>query len=222
MTWQLGRLEWKEALIATLEARLAAAPAPLPVAPDPAAEEFRRVTVTGRFTGAAGAHGFADAAYLTTRRPDGPGYRVVQPFETADGRTILVDRGYVPLDAKNEGGRAARPTPAPDGALTLTGALRWPQEADFFAGEGAGPADNVWLTRSVARLAPLWGAEPLLVVAETPTAPEGRWPDPMPVTVDLPNDHREYAITWGALAAVWAAMGALLVRREARRAAAAR
>ncbi len=47
-TWQVKRLAWKEALIATVTARLAAAPAPLPPpaewAPlDAATDEYRRV-----------------------------------------------------------------------------------------------------------------------------------------------------------------------------------
>ena len=218
MSWQLRRLEWKEALIATLEERLAAAPMPLPKLLDQDAHEFRRVAVTGRFTDAMGAHGFADAAYLTTIRPDGPGYRVIQPFETGDGRLLLVDRGYVPLALKNEDGRAALPTPHAEGPLTLTAALRWPQSADYFAGDDAGPGDNVWLARDVARLAPLWGAEAVLLVAESGTAP-GEWPRPLPVSVDLPNDHLEYAVTWGGLALVWLAMGAILLRREFRAAA---
>jgi surfeit locus 1 family protein len=217
MIWQIQRLAWKEDLIATLEARLSAPPMALPEAPDQAAQEFRRVTLRGHFSGAVGAHGFADAAYLTTERPWGPGYRVVQPFETAGGRTILVDRGFVPVAEKNVAARASRPVPAPAGDIALTGALRWPQAGDFFADASAGHADNVWLTRSVDRLAPLFGAEPVLVVAETSTA-AGAWPKPLPVTIDLPNDHLGYALTWGMLAAAWAGMSALLVRRERRRA----
>ncbi len=216
MVWQIQRLAWKEGLIATLEARLAAAPVPLPAAPDPARDEFLRVTVAGRFTGATGSHGFADAAHLTTIRPWGAGYRLIAPFRTAEGRLILVDRGFLPLAEKNEGGRAARPTPAPQGPVILTGALRWPQSADWFAAGGQGPADNVWLSRDLAALAPLWDAEPVLVVAETPTAVD-RWPVPRPLTVELPNDHLGYAVTWGGLAAVWALMGAALLRREWRR-----
>lgn len=216
MTWQIQRLAWKQDLIATLERRLAEAPAALPADPDPASWEFRRVTVAGRFLTEPGAHGFADAAYLTTIRPWGAGYRVVQPFLTDDGRRILIDRGFVPVERKNEDGRAALPTPVVEGPLSVTGALRWPQDADFFADASAGPADNVWLTRSVASLAPLWGTEPLLIVAETPTGPDD-WPVPQPVTVNLPNDHLEYAITWGSLAAIWLTMSALLARREMRR-----
>jgi surfeit locus 1 family protein len=213
MTWQIQRLGWKEDLIALLESRLAMPPldgAPAAFAPE---MEFRRVALSGRFTFAPGAHGFRDVARLTTIRPWGAGYRVIQPFEAEDGRLFLVDRGFVPVAEKNVDGAARRPTPAPEGALTLVASIRWPVDSDFFADEEAGPADNVWLTREVDRLAPLWGAEPVLLVAETDTS-VGDWPKPLPTTVDLPNDHLEYAITWGALAAIWATLGAVLVRRE--------
>ena len=216
MTWQIRRLAWKEALIATLEARLSAVPMALPEVFDQPEHEFRRVTVTGRFTGAQGTHGFVDAAFLTTIRPHGPGYRLVQPFETDTGRLLLVDRGYVPLADKNRQGRAEAPTPWPEGPLTLVAALRWPDAADYFSADSAGPADNVWLSRDVAVLAPLWGAEPVLLVAETPTG-DGRFPLPLPPGVNLPNDHLEYAVTWGGMALVWIVMGGLLVRREWRR-----
>lgn len=217
MVWQIQRLAWKESLIATLDARLAAPPMALPATLDQATQEFRRVALRGRFTGAVGTHGFADVAYLTTRRPWGPGYRVLQPFETIEGRTVLVDRGFVPIAQKNVAARASRPTPAPDGEIALSGTLRWPQDSDFFAEADAGPADNVWLTRAVPRLAPLFDAEPVVVVAETSTA-TGDWPVPLPVTIALPNDHLGYAITWGLLALVWGAMSALLIRRERHRA----
>lgn len=216
MVWQIQRLDWKEGLIATLEERLAAPPLALPETWRPDVQEFRRVTARGRFTGEPGTHGFRDAAHLTSLRPWGAGYRVIQPFETADGRLLLVDRGYVPLAEKNERATAVRPTPAPDGEIALEAVLRWPEGADFFADGAAGLRDNVWLTREAERLAPLWGAEPVLLVAATDTS-VGDWPLPRPPIVDLPNDHLSYAVTWGGLALVWAAMAAALVRRELRR-----
>jgi len=217
--WQVQRLAWKEALIADLGARLAGDPIALPERFDQEAQEFRRVRLTGRFTGEAGAHGFRDVAYLTTVRPWGAGYRVIQPFETTEGRIFLVDRGFVPVEAKNEGGAAARPTPYPEGELTIDGALRWPDDADGFNDLSAPPSDNVWLTREVPRIAPLFVAEPALVVAETPTAPPGaEFPVPLPVTVDLPNDHLQYAVTWFSMAAIWAGIAVVLVSRARRRA----
>ncbi|MCL5778796.1 SURF1 family protein [Limibaculum sp. FT325] len=209
--WQVQRLAWKEGLIATLEARLERAPAALPAAPGPE-DEFLRVAVTGRFDGEAGSHGFPDAPFLTTRARE-PGYRLIQPFRLADGRRIMVDRGFVPAALKNEGGFAVRPTPAPGGEMTLTGALRFPNET---ADPPFGARDNVWVARDLGAMARVFAADPVLVVSETSSAgPEG-WPQPMPLEVDLPNDHLGYAITWGSLALVWALMSAVWLRRELR------
>ncbi|MEM6972412.1 MAG: SURF1 family protein [Pseudomonadota bacterium] len=204
--WQTQRLAWKEGLIAELSARLAEAPIALPVAPDPEVFEFRRVVVTGRFTGETGEHGHVDAPLLATLEK-APGYRVIQPFEMVDGRRIMVTRGWVPLEAKNIDGRAVRPIPAPEDEVTVTGALRWPDDPQSPA---FGARDNVWIARDLAIYADLFDVEPLLVVAETATpGPETRSPVPTPLTVNLRNNHFGYAVTWGLLAFAWIIMSAI-------------
>lgn len=203
--WQVQRLAWKEGVIATLDERLAGAPGALPERFDPEAQEFSRVTIAGAFSGENGAHGFADAPLLTSLRPFGPGYRVIQPFVTTDGRRVMVDRGYVPVDEKNEDAAAARPTPAPDGEITITGALRWPDEGG--GGRPFGATDNVWTDRDLDVMAEIFGAEPVLIVAETSTAAGDGGPIPQPIeSINVPNNHLEYALTWAALALVWAVM----------------
>ena len=76
--WQVQRKAWKEDLIATLTARVAAAPEPLPAAKawpqlDQAADEYRRVRFNAEFDHGREALVFASAAGF---RPDvsGPGY----------------------------------------------------------------------------------------------------------------------------------------------------
>ncbi|MEM7497511.1 MAG: SURF1 family protein [Pseudomonadota bacterium] len=212
--WQLQRLDWKLGLIASLEERLVAEPVPLPAEPT-MEDEFLRVFVTGRFEAQPGRHGFTDAPFLTPRDKR-PGYRVLQPFTLEDGRRIMVSRGWVPVAAKNEGGRASLPTPAPAGAVTLTGALRFPDDPQSPA---FGPSDNVWIARDLDVMAELFGTEPVLLVSETATpGADGTAPQLQPLTVNLKNDHLGYAITWGMLAAVWAVMSGLLAFREWRRA----
>lgn len=209
--WQVQRLEWKQGVIATLEARLAGDPAPLPATFDPESQEFTRVTLTGRFDGETGAHGFTDAPLLTSERPYGPGYRIIQPFETVDGRRVMVDRGYQPVAEKNDRGAASKPTPAPAGEITITGALRWPDEGTGSKGYGA--SDNVWTARNLDEMARLFNAEPVLIVAETSTA-TGKWPVPIPIAaINVPNNHLNYAITWGLMALAWAIMTAWLIFR---------
>lgn len=211
--WQIQRLEWKEGVIATLDARLSGAPTALPREFDPATQEFTRVAIKGRFDGAPGAHGFVDAPLLTSLPPYGPGYRVIQPFELDDGRRVLVDRGYVPITEKNHAGAASRPTPAPEGKIGITGALRWPDEGR--EGPDFGADSNVWTDRDLDEMAALFGTEPVLIVAETSTA-VGDWPVPQPIeAINVSNNHLQYALTWGALALIWAAMTIwLALRRE--------
>ena len=212
--WQLQRLDWKEGVIARLEARLAQPPTALPETFDPESQEFSRVLVQGQFLGEAGGHGYTDAPLLTSRKFVGPGYRIIQPFDLSDGRRIMVDRGFAPVEIKNEGGAASRPTPAPKGAVEIIGALRWPDET---AEQPYGENDNVWTSRDLAAMARLFGAEKVLVVAETSTA-IGEWPKADPIqAVNVRNNHLEYAITWAALAIGWAAMTGFLIFRPDRK-----
>lgn len=211
--WQVQRLAWKEGVIAQLEARLAEPPKALPETFDPDRQEFSRVRINGRFSGEMGQHGFADAPLLTSRKFIGPGYRIIQPFDLTDGRRIMVDRGFAPVETKNQRGIASRPTPAPDGVVEIVGALRWPEVS---SDQAYGTNDNVWTARDLSTMAQLFGAEPALVVAETSTA-VGDWPKADPIrAVNVRNNHLEYAITWAALAIGWAIMTGYLIFRPDR------
>ncbi len=211
--WQIQRLAWKQGVIETLEERLALPPIALPKMFDPQRQEFSRVRIEGEFAAVLGKHGFADAPLLTSRKFVGPGYRIIQPFDLTDGRRIMVDRGFAPVDTKNVGGVASRPTPAPEGIVEIVGALRWPEVSSDPA---FGTNDNVWTARDLSEMGRLFDAERVLVVAETTTA-VGDWPKADPLrTVDIRNNHLEYAMTWAALAIGWAAMTGFLIFRPSR------
>ncbi|HUF88292.1 MAG TPA: SURF1 family protein [Thermohalobaculum sp.] len=199
--WQLERLAWKEALIARLESRLSAEPVPLPAAPDPERDNFLRVAVEGRVGD--------EALYLlTSERPFGPGFRVIAPLASGGaGRTVLVDLGYIPEAMKGAGVAAGA-------AARVTGALYWPEARDSFTPE-PDRAANIWFARDPQAMAAALGAEPLLIVADAHDL--GAWPKPLRLGVNLRNDHLGYAVTWFAMAAIWAAMSLGLARGEARR-----
>jgi len=194
--WQLRRLEWKTAILGEIEARLAAEPVPVPAAPDPVADRYRRVRAEGAL--------LTGELHVYTAGPDGKvGYRVIAPMALPDGRRILLDRGFVPIAAKN--------APRPPGTIAVTGNLVWPQE---------GPARpdleaNIWIARDVPLMAEALGTEPAMVVAAESAPADG--PTPLPVTVAIPNDHLSYAITWFGLAVVWTLMTVYLLWRIKRR-----
>lgn len=193
--WQVQRLDWKERLIARLESRLSADPVAVPDVPDPERDNFLNVAVEGTL-------GAAALYRLTTLRPDGPGFQVIVPIETG-GRRVAADLGYVP-----EAQRGAA-VPPPGTAVSLTGALFWAE-----SGGGAPPPDldrRMIFSRAVGPISEILETEPLLVVASRHDL--GTRPRAIALGVDLPNNHLNYAITWGLLAVVWAAMSVIWARR---------
>ncbi|PRX38292.1 surfeit locus 1 family protein [Meinhardsimonia xiamenensis] len=198
--WQLQRLEWKQALLAEMTARAAAAPTAVPEAPDPERDRFRPVRVRGRFTG-------AELHVLTSMRGAGPGFRHVAAFVTSDGRRIMIDRGFAPASADV--------APA-QGEAEVIGNLDWPRESDFFTPE-PDIEQGLFFARDVTAMAEFLGTEPLLVVARRAEPADPRL-TPMPVDPSaIPNDHLGYAITWFLLAAVWLGMTGLWLWRIRRR-----
>ncbi len=197
--WQMGRLEQKEALLARIEARIGADPAELPASPDPSADQYLPVHVTGALGG-------EELHVLTSIQGQGPGYRVISAL-TAGERRVLVDLGYVPEAAKNHG-RVAE-------AVAITGNLVWPQESDSWTPE-PDAARDVWFAREVGAMAEALDTEPVLIVSrEIAGADLGTTLVPVD-TSGVPNDHYEYAITWFGLALVWAVMSILLSLRVGR------
>jgi surfeit locus 1 family protein len=200
-TWQLERKAWKEALIATVNARLAAPPRELP-RPDewlhlkPADAEYRRVTFRADFR-----HD-QEALVQATKsafRDDvsGIGYWVFTPAQVS-GKQVLVNRGFVPESRRY-------PATRPEGQVQrteITGVLRWPEPRGWFTPADE-PARNVFYARDPVSIARAQGldAAPFYIEQEAPVPPGGL-PHPSALRVRLPNDHLQYAITWYSLAAV--------------------
>ena len=199
--WQLDRLDWKEALLARIERRVAEAPGPLPPEPDPVADLYRPVVVDGTVAG-------EGIAVFGTWRGFGAGTRVVVPLDAGDAGRILVDLGAVGWEAGTDPAVALDRAPPPGTALAVEGQLDWP---DPGGGAGAGEADT-GLSRDVAAMAGRADARPVLVVARSVEPPTPF--RPLPVGVEgIPNSHAGYAVQWFGLALVWAGMTAFLAWR---------
>lgn len=205
--WQLSRLAWKEGLLTEIATRLEAAPVALPASPEENTDQFLQVRLDGQL-------GAEELAVLTSRRPYGPGFKIVSPFELDDGRRVLVDRGFVPENLKDPATRAAA---WPN--TQATGTLFWPNETDSFTPD-PDIAGNVWFARDLGPMAEVLGTEPVLVSLRDPLT--GDWPKPAPVAHNVPNNHLSYAITWFVLALVWCVMTVIWIRAELRRDRAAR
>lgn len=196
-TWQLQRMTWKKDLLQTIDARIAAAPVPLPSAPREDQDRYRAVTVSGEIEERE-LHVFWVTKAATT------GYRIISALVTEDGRRVLLDRGFVPAANKN--------TPRAAGATAVTGNLLWPDEGDWTTPAPELDA-NIFYARDVALMAEQLNTEPVLVVARTATPEAAVTPQPV-TTAGIPNNHLQYALTWFSLAAIWAAMTAYFLRRS--------
>jgi len=217
-TWQVERKAWKEGLIATIDARLAAPPAGLPPAAtwdrlDRDALEFRRVAFVGSLLNDQEVLVYTAGSSL---RGDvsGPGYWVFTPARLADGGVVVVDRGFVPEGRQDRASRAAGEIATP---IDIVGALRWPEAPGLFT-PAADPARNLWFARDHLAMADAkhWGAVAPFYVEQEAPVPPGGLPKPGKIVPNLPNNHLQYALTWYGLALVLTVVFAIWARSRAR------
>jgi surfeit locus 1 family protein len=200
--WQLERRVGKEELIGRIETRTRAAPVSLPSESEwknvsAERDEYRRVIARGTFR-----HDREVQVYTVVSeqkgRLAGPGYWVMTPLETNAGGTVIVNRGFVPLDRKTPETRSAGQVA---GQTTVTGLLRMPEQATLFSPDND-PARNAWYRRDpneIARALKLERVAPFTIDADATPNPGGL-PEGGRTRIDFPNDHLQYAITWFGLA----------------------
>ncbi|MFD9080412.1 SURF1 family cytochrome oxidase biogenesis protein [Streptomyces erythrochromogenes] len=215
--WQYHRHVHRVAQNQLIEANLRAKPVPMtevtsPGHKVPRADFWRAVTATGTYDSA-----HEVVVRMRTSNDDKVGFHVLTPLVLADGRVVLVDRGWV---AGGGDPRAYPPVPAaPTGEVTVTGRLK----ADETSG-GSGIKDRKGLPdRQVMLINSEQQAEslgrPVLggYLELTDPAPA----DDSPETVADPDHdsigaHMAYAVQWWLFASAVPVGWLVLVRREKR------
>lgn len=212
-TWQVFRLQWKDALIAEINARSTAAPIALA---DVEAREksgadidYVRMTATGHFE-------HQHEQYFFNTDDGEVGYHVYTPLVLRDGRVLFVNRGFVPEALKDpvkrepgqitgdvtlKGLARARLTEKPSWIVPDNEAYKqlyfW-KDLDEMAAQAAVPSGKL---------------VPFFLDADATPNPGG-WPKGGVTQIDLPNNHLSYAVTWYGLAAVLVVVSALAFRRK--------
>lgn len=208
--WQLRRLEERRLQNSVWQARLAAVPLPIDelligAGADLESLEYRPAEVRGTFA--------PDHEVLVRSQVwnETAGFHVITPLVLGDGRAILVNRGWVPLEMDEV------PIPAgpAEGEVDLIGTIRLSQ-----TGGSVGPTDPSTgkLTRvarvDIDRIAPQlpWPVIPVYLVARESGA-RG-----LPIAVSPPDltdqgPHLAYAVQWFAFALIGAVGYLLLLRR---------
>ena len=201
--WQVQRLAWKTDLIARVDARVAADPVPAP----PPAEwagltaenaEYRRVSVGGEYR--------PDSDVLVQAVTErGAGFWVMTPLVTEDGWTVLVNRGFVAADRRDD-------RPLPQGPQAVTGLLRLSQPDGAFL-RANDPDAGRWYSRDTQAIAATLGlpdVAPYFIDADR--AGEGQ-PIGGLTVIAFRNSHLTYALTWFAMAGGLLVLVAYALRR---------
>lgn len=197
--WQVERLAWKEEILADIDARLSAPPAPFSRFATEAADEYSRVLVSGVPTG-------EELHVLVSGTEAGTGYRVISKFETEAG-PILVDQGLLPLEDKDSEPLTVQ--------MDIVGTLLWPDDQNSSTPD-PDLAENIWFARNIDTMSAALDTLPFMVVTMQASPADPRL-TPLPVnTASIKNDHFEYAVTWFLLAFVWAIMTLYLIFRTTR------
>jgi len=191
--WQLERLQWKLALIATVNSHMAAAPVPLDriLAMNRDEAQYRRVSLNGRFD-------HAREAYVFTTDQGAAVYHVLTPLTTTDGKVLVVDRGEVSKEKLDPATRAAGNV---EGEARVTGVWRVPDPPGAFT-PPPDTARRIWFSRDLAAIAAadhLTLTAPVVIEADAAPNPGG-WPRGGQTVVSFRNQHLSYAVTWFGLA----------------------
>ncbi len=192
-TWQLQRLQWKNDIISSFEARSEASPMRPPAAIS-SESEFQRLAIVGEFL-------HDKEIYLTGRTYEGnAGFHVVTPLVMADRRVILVNRGWVSESYRD---RATRKFSLVDGEVVVDAILRLPNEKGYFVPKND-PVAGFWFTLVPAEVAQYLGFQDSIITSYYADALRAKDVLTLPIgaktELNLRNAHLSYALTWYGIA----------------------
>jgi cytochrome oxidase assembly protein ShyY1 len=205
--WQLRRLDQRREFNAKVEARSQISPAPLDdvlVSGPPYEIEWRIATVSGRY--------LPDEQFLVVNRSQNgrAGENVVTPMDLGDGRTLIVNRGFVPLSGDVPS--------APGGAVEVVGRIRQSQQrrTGQLSDPAEGELDEVQRL-DIPRLERQLPGEvvPVYVDLLTSEPPEtAGLPEPVVRPPLGEGPHLSYAVQWFIFSVCVAVGWVLAVRRS--------
>jgi surfeit locus 1 family protein len=211
--WQLDRLEGRRYFNQLFRSAMAAPAKPIETAlagPNGRPVDFSHVSAEGTYDE-------DDEVILYGRTlDDRPGNHVLTPLVLGDGRAVIVDRGWVPLEMDTPPVTSAAP---PSGTVDVVGFLApsEPGGSDDARGRAGSPA-TTFTTVDLTALQSQVPFEllPWYVKLQTQTPAQGGdglpTPEPPPPLTDGP--HLSYAWQWFSFAAIAVVGWVVLVRKE--------
>ena len=183
-TWQLYRLQWKLELINEISSGLNSSPIEYS---NSIKKNYQRVNTFGKFD-------FDKQIFLYSLNESGkPGYDVITPFRTNKGENVLVNRGWIIKELKDN--------PSINFEVAnekkIVGLLREIYKPNMFKPDND-LKNNIWFSINLEDLKVATGEQfnEFVIFLEDN---EAKIPLPKKISIDVPNNHLKYAITWYAI-----------------------
>ena len=180
-TWQLVRLNWKLDLLNKIDVSLKKNPVDL-MTNDP--KDYLKIKTSGVID-------FDKQIYLYSLNEKGaPGFNVINPI-IIDNKNFLLNRGWIPFDKKNTKEINIF------NEKTIFGTLKKQTKASKFKPDNS-IKDNYWFTLDRDDIFEYTNKNfsPFVIYLNNNL----ELPKPRIITVNIPNSHKKYAITWFSLA----------------------
>ena len=177
-TWQLYRLQWKQDLISQIGEGLKSTPIKYS---NNIKKNYQNVILTGNYN-------FKDQIYLYSLNDKGqPGFDVITPFETIRKENVLINRGWIKKEFKYSSDINTM-------SNNISGILRQVNRKNVFTPDND-LKENIWFSIDLEDVSKITGKKfnKFIVYLEDKNI---EMPQPKKITVDVPNNHLKYAITW--------------------------
>jgi surfeit locus 1 family protein len=178
-TWQLVRLQWKNNLIDQIGEGLKS---PAIKYSNKIQTNYQRVSVDGEYN-------FEKQIYLYSLNEKGePGFDVITPFTTTELENILINRGWI-RDVQKNKNKINKIT-----NKEIRGLLRKNPKKNIFKPDNE-INKNIWFSINLEDIKKFTGKtfnEYILYLEDENI----NTPKPKQITIDLPNNHLKYALTW--------------------------
>ena len=178
-TWQLYRLQWKNELINQINSGLKSSPIKYSSLIN---KNYQRVSLEGLYN-------FSNQIYLYSLNEKGqPGFDVITPFKTTEGQNVLINRGWINKELKS------------DNKINLAtnkkiqGLLKKNARKNKFKPDN-NLDKNIWFSINLVDVKKFTGRDfaDFIVYLEDEKI---KTPYPKKISIDVPNNHLKYAITW--------------------------
>jgi surfeit locus 1 family protein len=178
-TWQLVRLQWKNTLIDQISEGLKSSPINYT---EKIKVNYQRVAIEGKYN-------FEKQIYLYSLNDKGqPGYDVITPFEGLNSENILVNRGWIKSNLKNNDiiNRTV--------GNKVQGLILKNIKPNVFKPENDMKA-NIWFSINLEQVKEVTDknfSNYILYLEDKKIS----IPKPKKITIDLPNNHLKYSFTF--------------------------